>query len=124
MTTKYLTNREAAQAMLDGKPMIFDRANGMAICGITIRPYDLDEPSTARLAPETVTRTITYPKPESVAPELGRRYWTPAIRGSDDFAEHFWYGNTYDQMKLARGLVHLTVEAAIAHAKALIGGAE
>lgn len=120
--TKYLTNRQAAQAMLDGKPLIFDRQNGMAICGMTIRPYDLDEPSTARLAPEVITRSITYPKPVSEPLEMGQRYWVPRF-GTGDYCETYsWSGGKYCYNWLSRGLIHLTESDAIAHAKALIGG--
>lgn len=116
--TKYLTNREAAQAMLDGVELLYC---GKLSTGANIRMDALDDLSEYTLAPQTITRTITYPAPETVAPENGTRYWVPAAPQHSDFcAAHIWVGDTYDFRALDRGLVYDNQDDAIARAKEML----
>ena len=73
-------------------------------------------------APQMITRTITYPAPYRGQMEVGQMYFIPEVT-SDDFHTYIqWMNDGCDTMWQSNGLVHLTEEAAIAHAKALIGG--
>lgn len=75
-----------------------------------------------RLKPRTITvngREINAP--EIDRPKDGVVYWIPSM-----FTEYFatgnhWNGSINELLWLRRGLVHLTKENAIAHAKAMLG---
>jgi len=61
--------------------------------------------------------------PERVAPAVRSRYWIPQISWRDElFEENEWRvdDDEFNHRHLKRGLVHLTPEAAEAHARALI----
>lgn len=62
------------------------------------------------------------PEPLRVAPVVGTRYFVPEIESRFEKLSGFsnWDGDELDQRWLARGLVHLTEEAAALHAKALL----
>ncbi|WP_299314003.1 hypothetical protein [uncultured Halomonas sp.] len=67
-----------------------------------------------------------YPDPERVEPEKGTRYWVPSHLADENVYASSWYGTPFDMLMLRRGLIHLTREAAEAHARAIIlaGGGE
>ena len=76
-----------------------------------------------RLAQEMITiGDVSFPKPESEPPELGTEYWIaePSYGYYATTIPIFWSDDSQDRIYLKRGLVHLTRENAIAHAKALI----
>ena len=59
---------------------------------------------------------------ESEPPEYDCRYFTPYLQDTDLFTAHKWDITDYiDKHLLKHGLVHLTEENAIAHAKAMLG---
>lgn len=75
------------------------------------------------------TRSINgyeYPEPERFTPPFETLYWYPAITQESKVYTACWNGGTTDTRLLKRGLVHLTREAAEAHARAIIlaGGGE
>jgi len=72
-----------------------------------------------RRKPQTITRTITYPKPLSELPE-GSRYFYIATPNLHEF----YFVAKNGQRYLRRGLAHATKEAAIEHGKALAGAEE
>lgn len=55
---------------------------------------------------------------ETVAPEA--EFFFVDLHSTDLWGKTFWCGTPRDKLKLERGLVHLTPEAAIAHAKAML----
>ena len=63
---------------------------------------------------------IEVPKPESEALKYGTQYWVPHTYTKDCVIKINWENDDLDQRAMARGLVHLTRDAAIAHAKALL----
>lgn len=67
-----------------------------------------------------------YPEPEKVGPRGGTPYWYPAVTKENMIYTAAWDGGKTDTRLLKRGLVHLTREAAEAHARAIIlaGGGE
>lgn len=74
-----------------------------------------------RLAQEMVTiGDISFPKPESEPPREGVYYWVPFLTSESFSNNSRWYGETPDFRYLKLGLVHLTEENAVKHAKALI----
>lgn len=77
-------------------------------------------PDKFRLKP----RTITVNGREIVAgedsPPTGEFFFTD-IESVDCFGSTVWGGTRLDKLRLERGLVHLTKENAIAHAKAMLG---
>lgn len=78
------------------------------------------EPEDFRLKP----RTITVNGREIVAGEVETphgKYFTADPMQYDYFMEYTWTDQDCDSRFLERGLVHLTKENAIAHAKAMLG---
>ena len=62
------------------------------------------------------------PAPETELLKIGQEYWLPCFSAKDWAGEPYeWDGGSVDQGVLKRGLVHLTKEAAIANAKAMVG---
>jgi hypothetical protein len=76
-----------------------------------------------RTKPKTIlVNGFEVPEPMRVAPESGRRhYHIPAIDDELFYLSFAWRGTTGEEMWLSRGLCHSTKEAAIAHAKAMLG---
>ena len=76
------------------------------------------------------TRSINgheYPEPESVDPDIRTKCWVPAVFDEYELSTYFFWGGEFaDKNWLRRGIVHLTREAAEAHARAIIlaGGGE
>ena len=63
---------------------------------------------------------IHVPKPLMTPPPRGTQYWC-AMMDEDAMAYAFtWHGDRYDELALKRGIMHVTEENAVAHAKALI----
>lgn len=60
------------------------------------------------------------PEPCRKEPLVGERYCIPNILSNVLFDEFIWRRDTYDYNHLNLGLIHLTKEAAIAHAEALL----
>ena len=61
-----------------------------------------------------------FREPEREAPEVWTDYFLPDIDRWEYFAKIRWAGDGCDIKRFNRGLIHLTKEAAIAHAKAMI----
>lgn len=79
-----------------------------------------------------VTPTINIgghivPRPLTEPPEEGTKVYLVSLITCGHYVREWWKNDEYDQNRLKRGVVHITKEAAIAHAKALIaisGGAD
>lgn len=74
-----------------------------------------------RVKPETITiNGHEVPCPVREPLEVGTKYWL-AGPNRPEIAEYFtWRNQQMDEIWLKRGLIHLTEEAAIAHAEALL----
>lgn len=72
--------------------------------------------------PPLPKRKIMIGDVEIDAPEITppKEYYVPMITETRLHVKYIWNGDTHDLLWLKRGLIHLTPEAAIAHAKALI----
>ena len=63
---------------------------------------------------------VSFPKPESVPPKIGDKYYV-ATPGSAIFSSYFfWENDCRDKELLKSKLVHLTRDAAAQHGKALV----
>jgi hypothetical protein len=61
------------------------------------------------------------PAPMRTAPPMGSEYWV-ANTSEENFADACtWGADRMDKLWFARGIAHLTEEAAVAHAKAMCG---
>lgn len=83
---------------------------------------DAAPPEHFQIKPRTITvngREIV--EPERKALEDDQAYWVPSIAREELQSQANWAGDAFDLRCLERGLVHLTKENAIAHAKAMLG---
>ena len=120
---KYLTHREAAQAVLDGETLMCNTGEGLQYRGIHLSADRLNTPSPYYRAPRVFTHPGgTCPAPETEAPPRGQKYWVPALTEVDFAWPLNWSGDGYDKIALSRGLVYLTREAAIARAELMLAG--
>lgn len=97
-----------------------EEEHGDALSSIAMDQY---APARYRLKPRTITvngREIVAG--ESEKPDHGATYWVPCLDKEVFFTEYVWNkdGDPVDTRCLQYGLVHLTKEAAIAHAKAML----
>lgn len=75
-----------------------------------------------RLKPRTITvngREIV--EGETVQPEHGKTYYMPITHTEEMYGWETWKSQDWHICVFQRGLVHLTKENAIAHAKAMLG---
>ena len=80
-----------------------------------------DDGWTLTRKPSTITiNGIDVPAPEVVPPAVGTRYWWPYLFESRMVACSSWNNDVFDVRALARGIIHLTEDAAIKHAEALL----
>lgn len=129
--SKLLTPQEVLQAIIDGKKLecrwynspywvvFLPSEHHISIANI----INHNKNFIFRLAQEKITiGGMSFPKPESKAPELGTKYWTP--NPFEDVFEReqplYWQNDRFDNQCLQKGMLHLSKENAIAHAKALI----
>ncbi|MDO4894990.1 hypothetical protein [Moraxella sp.] len=126
---KLLTPQETLRAIADGKKIEFAQTGsltwrtfhpkGSTIC---IRSV-FNRSFVFRLAQEMITiSNVSFPKPESEPLKNGTEYWVaePSYLRYMEAKSSCWADDDLDRDFLHRGLVHLTKENAIAHAKALI----
>lgn len=64
------------------------------------------------------------PEPMREKPEIDSKYWYIHSAGDVVVDSYSWVNDQVDNMLFSRGLCHLTREAAIAHAKALLSFSE
>ena len=64
------------------------------------------------------------PRPETKEPEDGDIYFVPDLLSRNFVYQYTWREDTIDKRALARGLVHLTKEAAFQHGRALAAFSE
>ncbi|MDO4441357.1 MAG: hypothetical protein Q4B81_04165 [Moraxella sp.] len=125
---KLLTPQETLQAIIDGKRVEIRGAIDSHNSGW--KPLNEHEIHIRvltnglfifRLAKETITiGDVSFPKPESSPPKQGTKYWAVSITAHYIPPLRIWEDDNIDKSYLAHGLVHLSKENAIAHAKALI----
>ena len=73
------------------------------------------------LAPETIEiNGIEIPKAETKAPSCGTRFYIPVLHDVTEFYALDWNNSKLHHEFLAKGLIHLSKDNAIAHARALL----
>lgn len=125
MTT--LTPQEVLQAIIDGRNLEF-RHLGFEEW---TRLNPLDNPLSLesifkdgvlfRLAQEMITiGDVSFPKPITESLDYDETYYVSDLTDPRMYWEFAWSNSSQDYTYLSLGLIHLTKENAIAHAKALI----
>lgn len=75
-----------------------------------------------RNKPRTISvNAFEVPEPMRSAPKRDTLYFAAAINAPDLYKPAYWNDEYWDMLWLSRGLCHSTKEAAIAHAKAMLG---
>ena len=123
--SKLLTPQEALRAIIDGKKvecLLEGLENWDSILlfttGVLVNPRNK-----FRLSQEMVTvGDVSFPKPESEPLEINTEYWIAELSYGYYATANptLWVDDSQDRLYLKRGLVHLSKENAIAHAKALV----
>lgn len=73
------------------------------------------------MAEETIEiNGYKVPKPETASPVVGAPYFVSDPAATSLYYRSTWNGSFSDQRILAHGVIHLTKEAALKHAKALL----
>ena len=91
-----------------------DRGDGMAE---TFKPR-----LKYRIKPRAITvNGFEVPEPMREAPDIGTEYHLADAVNEDLAGSYQWKADSADSLWLSRGICHYTKEAAIAHAKAMLG---
>ena len=92
----------------------------------TDKPWERWEVNEYRRKPQPIKVSVNgknteFPEPVKIAPPDGTRYWMPTQRAAFGFdvQKYVWEGDDGDFGFLNHGLIHLSPEAAQAHADVL-----
>ena len=78
---------------------------------------------TLRIKPKTIfVNGIELPAPMTKAPPNGTNYFVVDLISTCYYQDEWWFNTVEDQYALNNGLCHLTADAAISHAKAILKG--
>lgn len=117
---------ELLRAIADGKELQFENSFGEwieqnskdALHEFVAKDY---MPNRYRVKPATITvNGIKVPEPVREPLSIVDKYYMPDFLHSSLITECQWAGSIYDAAALRSGVVHLTKEAARAHAEAMI----
>ena len=118
---------EVLRAIADGVPMSeFEITWGRKVCWCPIedQPYFVfsDEGSEIRRKPQHImVNGFKVPKPLNVMPKRDDDYYAPCFDDNKFYESYSWASDSVDDRLFARKVIHATKEAAIAHAKAMLG---
>lgn len=120
------TAQQHAQEIL---PLVTAQANGEVIqMYVGDEWYDCMAPTAFvdglkyRVKPKTIlVNGFEVPEPMREAPKNGNKYFTHSLMAKEFNCGATWENDGVDVRMLERGLCHTTKEAAIAHAKAMLG---
>lgn len=74
-----------------------------------------------RRKPRTINiNGFEVPEPVREPLQDWQKYFIPSLASDNGIDCHTWHGDEYDDKWLAKGIIHLTKEAAETHAKALL----
>ena len=118
-----LTYREALRAFADGKTIETKHCGKW--CAVKslfqVTQRALDSPSPYRIRQAAIDiNGVEVPEPERMPLNNGTLYWFPYLEAPHDPTPSRWDGDQTDAKRLRLGIVHLTPEAAEAHARGLI----
>lgn len=75
-----------------------------------------------RIKPRTIkVNGFNVPEPMKQAPDIGTDYFVSSVVQEHYHIPSCWDGYSEDYLRLSRNICHTTKEAAIAHAKAMLG---
>lgn len=74
----------------------------------------------ARPAPTIFVNGIEVPEPVRESLRFDQMYWEANLLSVNLACDNIWKNCEYDRLILNRGLIHLTADAAVAHAKAML----
>lgn len=120
------TAQQHAQEIL---PLVTAQANGEVIQMYVGDEWsDCKEPTAFvdgckyRIKPKTIlVNGFEVPEPMREKPKNGDKYFTPSLIANEFNCEAIWSSDSVDKGLFGRGICHTTKEAAIAHAKAMLG---
>lgn len=121
--------RSILQALLDGKTIQATVVEGnwedIPENAVLSEVWNWDLPFPLRIKPNTIKIGDTeVPEPLREAPDTGTGYYVVSIGSASFYFYDTWDAHPLECRALDRGLIHLTAEAAIQHAKALIALSE
>jgi hypothetical protein len=124
-----LNHREVLEALLAGK-VVRDELDNSILLYLGTDGRLRNETDTImdrvfvegwQLSLETIEiNGIKAPKGETVVPARGTRLFLPVLHYDDYYSQLSWNGSQAHHDFLSKGLLHLSKEDAIAHAKALL----
>ena len=65
-------------------------------------------------------KRVEVPRAETEAPKYRARYFSPCIDTQDLYIGAIWMNESWDKLRLKRGLVYLTAEDAAARGRAMV----
>lgn len=111
-------NREVAAAFVGGAT-IEESADGITFVE-TLDPA-WDTALVYQVQVDYVTTVpVTFVAPITEKPNVGTNYYCPCLTDPRKYLIYSWVGGEGDILRLKRGLVHLAIPAAVAHADALL----
>ena len=118
---------EILRAIADGKQIQmrdghdWKDANDSEVLRLISEDWNI-EPRHLRAKPERIKKnvTVSIPTPLMIAPKDGTRVYYASVSNHDMVVSFVWDGHSGQLLALKRGVLHLTEEAAIEHAKVLI----
>lgn len=125
--TNLLTPQETLQALIDGKDVEYRNCMG-EWCDLNLNTSCVrllvNKSAQFRIKSKKqeilTVGGVSFPKPYQGEMEYDQFYYYPTIDFKSLFDRNVWENDTADLSLMKKGLVHLTKENAIAHAKALI----
>ena len=120
------TAQQHAQEIL---PLVTAQANGEVIqmyvgdhWSDCVEPTAFVNGCKYRIKPKTIlVNGFEVPEPMREAPKNGNKYFTPSLMAKEFNCGATWSSDSVDKGFFGRGICHTTKEAAIAHAKAMLG---
>ena len=85
---------------------------------------EIQNPERFSLTPVILTIVVNgfeVPAPISCPPKKEANYYAASVMDEEYYDLLWWCGDSIDRLALERGLAHTTEEAAVAHAKAMLG---
>lgn len=120
------TAQQHAQEIL---PLVTAQANGEIIqmyvgdhWSDCVEPTAFVNGCKYRVKPKMIlVNGFEVPEPMRVKTTCKTEYFVASVRNDGYFEQYCWFDDSSDKKWLSRGICHTTKEAAIAHAKAMLG---
>lgn len=110
------------QALIDDKQLerIYSDGDWAPVSTPLLALYNVPHKNLRVKQPTIRIGELDVPEPLRVAPTKNTEYWIAKAANASLTYQSEWVNDNSDILWLNRGLVHLSEEAAVAHAKALI----